>query len=219
MLLQVRNLTIAFPAFSLRDLNFSLSPGEHLGLFGPSGCGKSSTALALVRLLPPSAKVTGEIWFQGNNLLLSSERHLRTIRGRQIGMIFQDPFSALNPSMTVGAQIEEPLLIHRLANRQIARARAAELLQHMGMDPSILTRYPHQLSRGMCQRVCVAIALAPHPTLVIADEPTSALDCDTRNQVLTLLQSVEHLILISHERELMQRLCHKIIDYNSKSVV
>ena len=213
-MLQVRNLTIPFVK---QTVSFSLRQGETLGIVGVSGCGKSSTAKAILRLLPPSAQVQGEALFQGIDLLSCSERTLRSVRGREIGFVFQDPVGALNPTRTIGAQIVEPLLIHKLMKRKAAYDRASELLSLVGMETTPLSYYPHQLSKGMCQRIVLAIALAPNPTLLIADEPTTALDVETRKKIFDLLHSLRDrtsVILISHEQDLVKSFCDQIFSFD-----
>jgi len=186
--------------------DMSLARGETVGLVGESGSGKSSVALAIPRLLPPSARVAGRIVFDGAEMLTSSERSLRAVRGGRIGMIFQEPMSSLHPMQTVGAQIGEGLRLHRGLGRRAARARAIELLGEVGIDrpDRCVDRHPHQLSGGQRQRVMIAQAIAAEPALLIADEPTTALDATTQRQVLHLLRSLQQrlgvgLLLISHD--------------------
>jgi ABC-type dipeptide/oligopeptide/nickel transport system ATPase component len=211
-LLTVDRLTVVFetgasPVVAVDDVSFAINAGETLGLVGESGSGKSVTALAILRLVQPPGRITnGRVLFQGRDLLTLSERDMREVRGAGISLIFQEPMTALNPVMTVGAQIAEALTVHGKATRQDARARAVELMDAVRIpDPSRRVHdYPHQLSGGMRQRVMIAIALACHPPLVIADEPTTALDVTIQAQVLELMRDLKArfnlaLLLITHD--------------------
>src|SRR6188474_2416414 len=210
-LLDVRHLTVAFerpgPALkAVDDLNFSIQPGETLGLVGESGSGKSVTALAILRLLQPPGKVTaGRVLFEGRDLLQLPESEMRSVRGGRISLIFQEPMTALNPTMRVGDQIGEALTSHAVGKDQ-ARQRVVELLDAVRIpDAARRARdYPHQLSGGMRQRVMIAIAVACRPPLVIADEPTTALDVTIQAQVLDLMRELKArfnlaLLLITHD--------------------
>jgi oligopeptide/dipeptide ABC transporter ATP-binding protein len=188
-------------------VSLALEAGTTLGLVGESGCGKSVTALSIMRLLPtpPARVVSGSIRFDGRDLATLSERELEDVRGRQIGMVFQDPMTALNPTLTIGTQIIEVLQRHLALERRPARRRAAELLAEVGIPHANerLDDYPHQFSGGMRQRVGIAMAIACEPRLVIADEPTTALDVTVQAQVLDLLDDLRHerqmaLLLITH---------------------
>ena len=211
-LLEVAHLTAGFGAngrfvAAVRDVGFSVGPGETLGLVGESGSGKSVTALSIVRLLQPPGRITGgSVIFRGTDLLRLSEAEMQKVRGAGIGFIFQEPMSALNPVFTVGDQIAEALVIHERLTWREARARAVELLQAVRIaDPARRARdYPHQLSGGMRQRVMIAVALACRPPLVIADEPTTALDVTIQAEVLELLRELRarhqlSLLLITHD--------------------
>jgi len=189
-------------------VSFRLAKGELLALVGESGCGKSLTALALLRLVPPPGQVaTGSaIHLDGTDVLALDGEALRGIRGRRIGMIFQDPMTSLNPVFTVGDQIAESIRAHRTVPKAAARARALELLQEVGIpDPAArLDQYPHQMSGGMRQRVMIAIALASEPELLIADEPTTALDVTVQAQILEILDRLRQargmaVLLITHD--------------------
>jgi len=211
-LLEVRNLQTHFPTRAglvraVDDVSFYLDGGELLGLVGESGCGKSITALSVMRLIAPPGKiVSGEIIFDGKNLLSLSDREMRQIRGDEIAMIFQDPMTSLNPVFRVGEQIAEALRLHRKLSRKDARAAAIEAMQEVAIpDPARrVDDYPHQLSGGMRQRVMIAMALACNPKLLIADEPTTALDVTIQAQILELLNELRKtrelaVLLITHD--------------------
>jgi ABC-type dipeptide/oligopeptide/nickel transport system ATPase component len=211
-LLEVRNLTAAFATPSgsvvaVDDVSFEIAAGETLGLVGESGSGKSVTALAILRLLQSPGRITsGQILFEGRDLLSLAESQMQAIRGARISLIFQEPMTALNPIMRVGDQIAEALTVHGLATPAEARARAVALLDavHVTSPTQRARDYPHQLSGGMRQRVMIAIALACRPQLVIADEPTTALDVTIQAQVLALLRELRvrynlALLLITHD--------------------
>jgi ABC-type dipeptide/oligopeptide/nickel transport system ATPase component len=210
-LLDVQHLTVVFerPDSALNavdDLSLTIEPGETLGLVGESGSGKSVTALAILRLLQPPGRVAaGHVFFEGRDLLHLSESEMRDIRGGRISLIFQEPMTALNPTMRVGDQIAEALTSHGMDKGE-ARHRSIELLDAVRIaDAAKRARdYPHQLSGGMRQRVMIAIALACRPPLVIADEPTTALDVTIQAQVLEMLRELKQrfnlaLLLITHD--------------------
>jgi len=211
-LLAVEGLTTAFPvagrlAPAVDDVSFEVRRGETLGLVGESGSGKSLTAFSILRLVPPPGQITsGRVWFNGHDLSSYSESEMREIRGAQIGLILQEPMSALNPVMTVGDQIAETLVVHGRAGWSAARRQAEEWLDAVKVpEPGRRARdYPHQLSGGQRQRVLIAMALACRPLLIIADEPTTALDVTIQAQVLELLRSLKtqfdlSLLLITHD--------------------
>ncbi|HEU5373292.1 MAG TPA: ABC transporter ATP-binding protein [Gaiellaceae bacterium] len=188
-------------------VDFGVEKGKTLGIVGESGCGKSVTALSIMRLLPtpPARIVSGSIRFDGRELTTLSERQLEDVRGRQIAMVFQDPMTALNPTLTIGTQIVEVLQRHLDLDRHSARRRAVELLDEVGIPRAAerLDDYPHRFSGGMRQRVVIAIAIACEPRLLIADEPTTALDVTVQAQVLDLLDDLRReremaMILITH---------------------
>jgi len=176
----------------LRDVSFALEPGRVLGLVGESGSGKSMTALSVMRLLPRGAEMRGTVRLEGRTLGDLSERAMCDVRGREIGMIFQEPMTALNPVQTIGDQVAETLLVHGAAGRAEAMARARDRLARVGLAPDRfpLSRYPFELSGGQRQRVCIALAIALRPKLLIADEPTTALDVTTQAQILALLKEL-----------------------------
>ncbi|HKO99986.1 MAG TPA: ABC transporter ATP-binding protein [Pyrinomonadaceae bacterium] len=211
-LLEVTNLQTQFLTRNglvraVDGVTFHLDAGELLGLVGESGCGKSITALSVMRLISPPGKiVSGEITFDGKNLLKLSDAEMRQIRGDDIAMIFQDPMTSLNPVYTVGEQIAEALRLHRKLSRKAAHAAAIEAMREVSIpDPARRANdYPHQLSGGMRQRVMIAMALACDPKLLIADEPTTALDVTIQAQILELLEELRRhrelaVLLITHD--------------------
>lgn len=222
-LLQVEQLQISLRNSSgsmvlVDDLNFSLQQGETLALVGESGCGKSLTALALLGLLPTAIAVTGgSIKWRGRELAGLDNHNWQALRGEQIGMIFQEPMSALNPAYTIGAQIAESLSLHRQLNRKLAHSAAIEALAAVGIaDPAQRAgQYPHQLSGGMRQRVMIAMALACQPQLLIADEPTTALDVTIQAQILDLLHDLQAshntaILFISHDLAVVAKMADRI---------
>jgi peptide/nickel transport system ATP-binding protein len=188
-------------------LSFDVQPGETVGVVGESGCGKTMAAMSIMRLLPARASIVGgQILFGGRDLVQLSDKEIRSVRGNEIGMVFQDPMTSLNPTMTIGRQIAETVLIHRDVSKQQALDRAAEVLDLVGLPrpKERLKDYPHQLSGGLRQRVMIAMALACDPKLLIADEPTTALDVTIQAQILRLLDRIKRelemgIILITHD--------------------
>ncbi len=230
-LLEVNNLHVRLqtqrgPAEAVRGIGFSLERGETMGIVGESGCGKSITVLSLMGLLPPSAKVTGSIRFDGTELVGLGESAMCGIRGNRIGMIFQEPMTALNPVHTIAAQVGEPLRLHRDLTRAAARQQVLALLERVGI-PDAATRldaYPHQFSGGQRQRIGIAMALACRPDLLIADEPTTALDVTIQKQILDLIQGLVAergmaLILISHDLGVIAQNASKMLVMYGGSVV
>ena len=193
-LLHLENLSVTFatsegPLQAVRNVNLSIHEGETVCLVGESGCGKSLTAKAIMRLTPANAVLDGRILLRGQNLLDMPEKAMHTVRGRQIGMIFQEPMTSLNPVLRIGDQVAEPLRLHEGLGNAQARQTAIELLTEVGI-PAPQSRYddyPHQLSGGMRQRVMIAMALSCRPGLLLADEPTTALDATIQGQILRLL--------------------------------
>ena len=230
-LLDVQHLTVTFPGSTstvtaVDDVSFQVAPGQTLGLVGESGSGKSVTAFAIMRLLQPPGRVTaGSITFEGQDLRALSDREMRRVRGARIGLIFQEPMTALNPVMRVGDQIAEALTVHGRPH-QAARKRAIELLEAVRIpDAARRARdYPHQLSGGMRQRVMIAIALACEPSLVIADEPTTALDVTIQAEVLELLRDLQRrlgiaLLLITHDFGVIAEMAERVaVMYRGKLV-
>ena len=223
-LLDVKNLRTAFNVEGkdvtvVNDISFDLSPGEIVGLVGESGCGKSVTALSLMGLVPdPPGKILGgEIFLEGKDLLKFSESDMEKVRGKEIGMIFQEPMTSLNPVLTIGKQITEILELHQDMSSKEAINEAIELLKLVGLtDPELrINDYPHKLSGGQKQRIMIAIALSCKPKILIADEPTTALDVTIQAQILELIQKLSNelgtsVILITHNLGILARYAHKI---------
>ena len=222
-LLAVEDLRVHFwtgsgTVHAVNGISCEIGAGETLGIVGESGCGKSVTALALLGLLPRAGRVrSGVARFDGRDLLRLNQRALRRVRGRQIAMIFQDPMTSLNPVLTIGRQLREPLETHFGMRRKAAAARAAELLDRVGIpNPDVrLSDYPHQFSGGMRQRAMIAMALACRPKLMIADEPTTALDVTIQAQILALLKELvaeerTALILITHDLGVVAGMCERV---------
>jgi peptide/nickel transport system ATP-binding protein len=222
--LEVRGLSVVFRSRTgvvqaLDDVSLDAGHGEIVGIVGESGCGKSTLGMSMMGLLPDAAMVqNGEIRLSGNDLLTLSLAELRRIRGREIGMIFQEPVTSLNPAMPVGRQVAEVLRRHRGTSRRVSLDRAIELLNLVGI-PDARGRsnaYPHQLSGGMCQRVAIAIAIACEPQLLIADEPTTALDVTVQAQILELLQRLRDevgvtIVLITHNLGVIARMADRVV--------
>ncbi len=225
-LLDIQALSIDFTGNpAVRDLSLSIAPGESLGLVGESGSGKSATALAILRLLPPQASTRGRILFQDADLLTASEAAMRSIRGRQIAMIFQEPMTALNPVMRVGDQVEEAVVAHG-GKKNAALKLAIDALRDVGIpDPAQRARsYPHQLSGGMRQRVMIAMAIVNRPQLLIADEPTTALDVTIQAQILELLADLRRrfnlaMLFISHDLAVVSRVADRVAVMYAGSLV
>ncbi|WP_332700121.1 ABC transporter ATP-binding protein [Devosia sp.] len=226
-LLSIRDLTIAFGAnAATRNIALDIAPGETVALVGESGSGKSVTALSILRLLPATAQVTGQILFKGQDLVTAPPGELRAVRGNDISMIFQEPMSSLNPVHTVERQIGEVLAIHRGLRATAARKRTLELLDAVGIpDPaSRLAAYPHQLSGGQRQRVMIAMALANEPDLLIADEPTTALDVTVQAQILTLLKDLQSrlgmaMLFITHDLGIVRRIADRVCVMTNGEIV
>ncbi|MEV7009320.1 dipeptide/oligopeptide/nickel ABC transporter permease/ATP-binding protein [Streptosporangium sp. NPDC051022] len=223
-LLRVEGLEVSFPTEDgghlvvVDGVSLSVRPGETLGLAGESGCGKSMTASAILGLVPAPGRITaGRVWLGEHELTALPERELRRIRGREIGMVFQEPASALDPAMTIGRQIAEPLRVHEGLSRKAAQERAAELLAMVGVpDPRARLRdYPHQFSGGMAQRVVIARALACGPKVLLADEPTTALDVTVQGQVLDLLADLHDrlgtaVVFVTHDLGVVADICDRV---------
>jgi peptide/nickel transport system ATP-binding protein len=201
-------------------VSYAVSAGETLAVVGESGCGKSVTALSVLGLVasPPGKVVGGSIRFRGKNLLECSEKEMRSIRGNEISMIFQEPMSSLNPVLTIGQQVSEPLMVHQGLSRAAAKVRAVEMLNmvHIPAAARRVNEHPHQLSGGMRQRVMIAMALACEPQLLIADEPTTALDVTIQAQILELMQELKQrlgtaIILITHDLGVVAEMAQRVV--------
>ncbi|MGH2708676.1 MAG: ABC transporter ATP-binding protein [Actinomycetota bacterium] len=223
-LLEVRDLAVQFPTDfgvvkAVDGISYTVDPRETLAIVGESGSGKSVSALAIMGLVPPPGKVvSGDVTFQGRDLLALSEGELRKVRGNQIGMIFQDPLTSLNPVFSVGNQIAEAVRTHERGSRRAAKRRAVELMELVGIsNPAVrVGDYPHQFSGGMRQRVMIAMAIAMNPALLIADEPTTALDVTIQAQILDLLKSLQGelgmaLILITHDLGMVAEQADRVV--------
>lgn len=221
-ILDIENLSINYETdggivHAVNNLNLSLEKGKTLGIVGETGAGKTTTAKAILRILPkPQGKiVSGEIMFQGENLLEKEEHDMRKIRGEKISMIFQDPMTSLNPVLTIGDQIMECIELHQKVSKIQAAAKAKEMLEMVGIKAERFGEYPHQFSGGMKQRVVIAMALACKPQLLIADEPTSALDVTIQAQVLELMKRLRDkyetsMLMITHDLGIVAEICDTV---------
>ncbi len=221
-LLSIKDVTIHYSTDdgdvkAVNGVNFEIDKGETIGLVGETGAGKTTTALGIMRLVPdpPGKIVSGEILFNGENLLKKSAIEMRKIRGNKISMIFQDPMTALNPIIPVGEQVAEVIRLHEKVSRIEAEKRAAEMLEMVGISADRMNEYPHQFSGGMKQRVIIAIALACKPQLLIADEPTTALDVTIQAQVINMMNNLKKdlgtaMILITHDLGIVAEICDKV---------
>lgn len=223
-ILEVKDLAISFQTFegvvkAVRGVDFSLKKGETLAIVGESGSGKSVSTKAINRLLPKKNTLieSGEILFEGRDLLTISEKEMQKVRGNDIAMIFQDPMTSLNPTMQVGKQIAEPVIKHKNVSKEEAKKRALELMDLVGIkDPSKSYKsYPHQFSGGMRQRVMIAIALACEPKILIADEPTTALDVTIQAQILDLMNKLKKeldtsIIFITHDLGVVAQMADRV---------
>lgn len=230
-LLELKNLKTHFntpdgTVSAVDDVNFQISTGETVGIVGESGCGKSVTSLSIMRLLPDTAQISGEISFRGEDLLQKSESQMRQIRGNEMSMIFQEPMTSLNPVYTIGNQISETLRLHQGLDKKQAFNKAIEYLNMVGIpSPKQRAReYPHQLSGGMQQRAMIAMALSCNPQLLIADEPTTALDVTIQAQILELMKDLKQrlstaIIMITHDLAVVAEMCERVIVMYSGKVV
>ena len=222
-LLEVKNLRVEFPTrrgtlVALDDISFDIAPGEILGVVGESGAGKSLTGSAIIGLLDPPGRVAaGEIRFDGRRIDNLPYEEMRKVRGRQIGAIFQDPLTSLNPLYTIGRQLVETIQTHLPVNASEARKRAVHLLQETGIPAAEarIDQYPHQFSGGMRQRVVIALALAAEPRLIVADEPTTALDVSIQAQIISLLKRLckDHgaaVMLVTHDMGVIAETCDRV---------
>ncbi|MBH5320554.1 ABC transporter ATP-binding protein [Paenibacillus sp. GSMTC-2017] len=224
-LLEVKNLSVSFDVYggevqAIRDISFHVKKGESVAIVGESGSGKSVTAQSIMRLnpSPPSRIKSGSVKFDGQELLTLTEKEMQSVRGNKMGMIFQDPMTSLNPTLTVGVQIMEGLIKHQNVSKSDAMARAIEMLNLVGIPnpEQRIKQYPHQFSGGMRQRVMIAIALACNPALLIADEPTTALDVTIQAQIMRVMKDLQQkmgtsIILITHDLGVVADACDRVI--------
>ena len=223
MTLEVKGLKVEFPSrrgtlTALDGVSFAIERGEVLGVVGESGAGKSITGLAIIGLLEPPGRIAaGEVWLEGRRIDHLGQDALRRVRGRRIGVIFQDPLTALNPLFTIGEQLEETILTHLPMTQAQARSRALSLLSEVGIPApeARYAHYPHQFSGGMRQRVVIALAIAAEPCLLIADEPTTALDVSIQAQIIALLKRLARergtaVMLITHDMGVIAETSHRV---------
>ena len=231
-MLDIKNLRVSFrepegDGEVIHGIDLHMDAGELLGLVGESGSGKSVTALTVAGLLPRSkVDVSGEVLFQGNNLLNCPREELRKIQGRDIGMVFQEPMTSLDPVMKVGHQVEEVLRIHTDLSPAERKARAVDMMGRLGLpDPErSYEKYPHQMSGGQRQRAMIAAALISHPALLLADEPTTALDVTVQAQIIELLKEINRetgtgILFISHDLHVIKKLCTRVAVMYQGSIV
>lgn len=232
-LLSVENLRVAFAdrgrvRMAVDGISFTIAPGEVVALVGESGSGKSATALAIMGILPDNGRVGpgSAVRLDGRDLLAMPERELRSVRGRRIAMVFQEPAAALNPVMKVGDHVAEVAIVHGERDRRAARKRAVAMLERVGLPDAaaLYDAYPHELSGGMRQRVMIAAALLLEPALVIADEPTSALDVTVQAQVLRLLLELQRasgtaVLLITHDLGVVAETCERAMVMRAGRIV
>ena len=234
-ILEVKNLAVTFDTYggsihAVRNVDFNLMPGECVAIVGESGCGKSVTAKSIMRLIGGKNEAghinEGEILFEGNDLLKLSEKEMQAIRGDAISMIFQDPMTSLNPTMTIGKQIGEVLIKHQHLSKEEARAKTVEYLRLVGIPnpEKRVKEYPDSLSGGMRQRVVIAIAMCCNPKLLIADEPTTALDVTIQAQILELMQDLQSkfntaIILITHDLGVVANMASRVMVFYAGKIV
>ena len=220
--LDVRNLTVQYTSMgsvihAVNGISFRLNKGETLALVGETGAGKTSIAKAILRILPDvSAKSGGEVYFQGTDMMKLKEKEMQKIRGHKISMIFQDPMTALNPTMRIGRQISEVVSAHRNISKEEAEIEGKRMLELVGIPAERYNEFPHQFSGGMKQRVVIAIALACNPELLLADEPTTALDVTIQAQILDLLKSLQKklnmsIIIITHDLGVISEMADEVV--------
>lgn len=221
-ILEIRDLVVEYHTddaivHAVNGVNLSVKRGETIGLVGETGAGKTTIARSIMRTLqsPPVEYRSGQIFFQGEDVMIKTEKEMRKVRGNKIAMIFQDPMTALNPIERVGSQIAEAVKLHNSVSRIEAEARAVEMLEMVGIPKERFTEYPHQFSGGMKQRVVIAMALACNPELLLADEPTTALDVTIQAQVLEMMQSLKErlgtsVVLITHDLGVVADSCDSV---------
>jgi len=221
-LLSIRNLTVEYTSegqiiHAVNDVSFDLEKGKTIGLVGETGAGKTTIAKSIMRILPdPPAKIRGgEVIYEGQDLMKLDEAAMRDIRGKKISMIFQDPMTALNPIMRVGAQIAEVVQLHEKCGKRAAEEKAIEMLEMVGIPGTRYREYPHQFSGGMKQRVVIAMALACNPDLLLADEPTTALDVTIQAQVMDMIRELRNknntsMIMITHDLGVVAEICDTV---------
>ena len=233
LLLQIENLSVSFHtddgiARAVDRVSLAIAPGETLGVVGESGCGKTVTALSILRLIqePPGRIDGGRIVYKGQNLLEMTDREMRSIRGNEISMIFQEPMTSLNPVFTCGYQVREAVMLHQKVGKREAMDRTVEMLHLVGIpDPEGCAKsYPHQLSGGMRQRVMIAMALSCNPSLLIADEPTTALDVTIQAQILELLRTLQEklgmaILMITHDLGVIAEMARRVVVMYAGQVV
>ncbi|MFN4099727.1 MAG: ATP-binding cassette domain-containing protein, partial [Pararhodobacter sp.] len=226
-LLSIRNLSLSIGLFDiLHDVSLDVAPGEIVAITGESGSGKSMTAFATMGLLPDAARTSGSIVLEGTDLLALSEPAMCKVRGAKIGMVFQEPMTALNPVQSIGAQVAETIRQHENVSKAQAMARARAMLDRVGLPAERfpLSRYPHELSGGQRQRVVIAMAIALRPKLLIADEPTTALDVTTQARILDLLKDLTKdfgmgLLMITHDLAVVANMADRIVVMQQGRVV
>jgi len=217
-LLEVKNLSIGIMhgkdlLSSVEDVSFNIYPREIIGIVGESGSGKTLTALSILSLLSENKKITsGSILYNGMDLTVLPPKKMEEVRGKEISMVFQEPFASLNPLIKIGPQIGESLLLHGEKDKALIKNRAKELMEKLGLPDT----YPHRLSGGMCQRAMIATAIICNPRLLIADEPTTALDHDTQSKIIALLKEINRdmgtsILFISHDIEVIKELCGRVL--------
>ncbi len=222
-LLRVRHLSTDFLlpadkriARALEDVSFDVHPGETVGLVGESGCGKTTALLSILRLLPANARISGQVFFKGVDLMALSEKSMRDYRWRELAIVFQGAMNALNPVMRVGEQIREAITLHGLLPPDQAETRVGELLEMVGIPKERGSQYPFQYSGGMRQRAMIAMALACSPSILFADEPTTALDVMVQAQVLELLNDIQQrlglaIVLVTHDLGVVAEMCDTVV--------
>ena len=232
MMLRVENLSIYFADYIeqqevVQGISFVIEPGEILGIVGESGSGKTMTALTIVGLKKPHQIIKeGRIYLDEKELLGLTDKVMRTVQGNEIGMIFQEPMTALNPTMRIGKQVEEALVLHTKLNKRERRKKVIQALQDVELEnpEELFQKYPHELSGGMRQRVMIAAAMICQPKLLIADEPTTALDVDTQDAILKLLKKLNQkyqmsILFISHNLRVVNELCSRVIVMKAGEIV